>query len=66
MGKKSRSGPGSYFRKLRKTFWVKFFDADPGSFEPGSGMEKFGSGINIPDPHHWLLVYPKHCSGSES
>jgi hypothetical protein len=38
----------------------KFFDADP-----GSGMEKIwirdpgwktsdpGSGINIPDPHHW-------------
>jgi hypothetical protein len=25
----------------------KFFDADP-----GSGMEKFGSGINIPDPQH--------------
>jgi hypothetical protein len=23
---------------------LKFFDADP-----GSGMEKFGSGINIPD-----------------
>jgi hypothetical protein len=22
-------------------------------FEPGSGMEKFGSGINIPDPQHW-------------
>jgi hypothetical protein len=43
-------------------FWVKilkFFDADPGSwdlFDPGSGMEKFGSGINIPDP--------QHCSGS--
>jgi hypothetical protein len=27
---------------------VKFFDADP-----GSGMEKFGSRINIPDPQHW-------------
>jgi hypothetical protein len=27
----------------------KFFDADPdpGSFKPGYGMEKFGSGINI-------------------
>jgi hypothetical protein len=23
---------------------LKFFDADPESFEPGSGMEKFGSG----------------------
>ncbi len=30
--------PGSYFRKLRKTFWVKilkFFDAD---LDPGSGI----------------------------
>jgi hypothetical protein len=23
-------------------------------FYPGSGMEKFGPGINIPDPQHWL------------
>jgi hypothetical protein len=22
--------------------------------DPGSGIEKFGSGINIPDPQHWL------------
>jgi hypothetical protein len=36
---------------------LKFFDADPdpesGIFlilDSGSGMEKFGSGINIPDP----------------
>jgi hypothetical protein len=42
---------------------LKFFDADanPGSvifftLDPGSGMEKFGpvTGINIPDPQHWL------------
>jgi hypothetical protein len=44
-------------------FWVKilkkFFDVDAdldlGSgniFDPGSGMEKFGSGLNIPDPQH--------------
>ncbi len=25
-------------------------------FDPVSGMEKFGSGINIPDPQHWNLV----------
>jgi hypothetical protein len=25
-------------------------------FNPGSGMEKFGYGINIPDPLHWLFV----------
>ncbi len=27
---------------------------DPECFHPGSRMEKFGSGINIPDPLHWL------------
>jgi hypothetical protein len=52
MGKKSGSGirirnkqPGSYFRELKKKFGglnLKFFDADP-----GSGMEKFGSGIRV-------------------
>jgi hypothetical protein len=40
---------------------LKFFDADPdlgsGIFlilDPCSGMEKFGSGINIAYPQHWL------------
>jgi hypothetical protein len=39
-------------------FWVKilkFFDADPGYKKFGSGMEKFGSGINIPVPQHCLF-----------
>ncbi len=27
-------------------------------FDPGSGMEKFGSGTNIPDPQHWLHTFP--------
>jgi hypothetical protein len=36
---------------------LKFFDAGSGSripntFDPGSGMEKFGSGINIRNPQH--------------
>ncbi len=53
--------PGSYVRELTNIFWVKkilkFFDADPGSgifltLDPGSGMEQFGSGINIPDLLH--------------
>jgi hypothetical protein len=44
---------------LETIFWVKILkisnaNADKGSrnlFDPGSGMgEKFGSGINIPDP----------------
>jgi hypothetical protein len=41
---------------------LKFFyeDPDPGSgilltLDLGSGMEKFGSGINIPDPQHWRI-----------
>jgi hypothetical protein len=58
---------GSYFREFRNNFWVKilkFFDseADPGYgnfFDPGSRIpdrKKFGSGINIPDPQHWLCA----------
>jgi hypothetical protein len=47
MDKKSRSG--SYFGELRNNLWglkiLKFFEADPGSV-----MEKFGSGIQ--DKHH--------------
>ncbi len=26
-------------------------------FDPESGMKKFGSGINIPDPQHWLCIW---------
>jgi hypothetical protein len=58
MGKKS--GSGSYFLKFRNHFGVKilkFFDEDPGSgMEKNSdpGWKKVGSGINIPDPQHWL------------
>jgi hypothetical protein len=40
---------------------LKFFDAVPDpefgiilTLDPGSGMEKFGSGINIPDLQHWF------------
>jgi hypothetical protein len=39
-------------------------DPDPGGpktcgsgMEIGSKMEKFGSGINIPDPQHWLPFF---------
>jgi hypothetical protein len=49
--------PGSYFLELGKHFFaffgvkiLKFFDEDPGWRQFGSGMEKVGSGINIPDP----------------
>jgi hypothetical protein len=55
--------PGSNFRELRNNFLdYKYLNSlmqirDPGSenFDPGSGMEKFGSGINIPDQQHWYL-----------
>jgi hypothetical protein len=62
-GQKSRSGseirdkhPGSYFRELGTNFsgkkYLKYLMPIWNLFEPGSRMEKFGSGINIPDPHH--------------
>jgi hypothetical protein len=45
--------PGSYFlRALKPFFWFfgvkifKFFDADPGWRQFGSGWKKVGSGIN--------------------
>jgi hypothetical protein len=55
MGKKTGSGSGmknpDHFSECLETIlWVKilkFYEADP-----GSGMEKLGSGINIPDPQH--------------
>jgi hypothetical protein len=71
MGRKSASGsgvrdeqPGSYFLELRNHFFgffgvkiPKFFDADPGWRQLGSGIRDGkksdpGSGINIPDPQH--------------
>jgi hypothetical protein len=68
MGKKSRSGSGikipDHISKSLETIFglkiLKFFDADPDpgseiflTLDPGSWMEKFGSGISIPDPQHW-------------
>ncbi len=46
------NNPDHITESLKTIFGVKilkFFDADL-----GSGMEKFGSGINIPDPQHRL------------
>jgi hypothetical protein len=66
MGRNSASGsgmnnPDHIFLSLETIFWVKilkFFDADPGWRQFGSGLrdpvwKKVGSGINIPDPQHW-------------
>jgi hypothetical protein len=73
MGKKPGSGygmknPDDISESLETIFWVKilkFFDANPGSRmgkirirDPG--WKKFGSGINIPDPQHSLII--SHCS----
>jgi hypothetical protein len=47
------NNPGHISESLEPIFWVKileFFDVDP-----GAGMEKIGSGINIPDPQHCYL-----------
>jgi hypothetical protein len=65
-GRKSASGSGSYFIALRNHFFaflgvkiLKFFDEDPGSGMEtvrirDPGWKKVGSGINIPDPQHWI------------
>ncbi len=67
-----------FFESLETIFWVKkilkFFDADPDpgseiflTLDPGSMMEKFGSGINIPDTQRWFkdgfkMSYKSLCS----
>ncbi len=63
------NNPDHISKRLERIFRVKilkFFDADPGGkkfgFEMGKipigdlGMEKIGSGINIPDPQHWFIL----------
>ncbi len=60
LGWVKNSGSGSGMNNLNHIFesletnclglkYFKFFDAHP-------GRKKFGSGINIPDPQHWLLA----------
>ncbi len=75
MGRKSASGirnehPGSYFLELRNHFLgffgveiLKFFDADPGWRQFGSGMEKVLSGIRDKPPGSatpfiLILIFP--------
>ncbi len=64
MGNKFGSGsgminPNHSSESLVEIKILKFFDADPGwkNSDPGSGMEKFGSGISIPDPQHRPVGY---------
>jgi hypothetical protein len=64
MGEKPRSGSEMNIfhnsKSFETIFWVKilkFFnaDSDPGIFltlDPG--WKRFVSGINIPDPQHWI------------
>jgi hypothetical protein len=61
MDKKSGSGmnnPDHISESLKNNFCVKILKfflmwiRDPGCKKFGSGMEKVGSGINIPDPQH--------------
>jgi hypothetical protein len=57
--------PDHFSWSLETIFWVKipkFFDADPGWKNSDPGWKKVGSGINIPDPQHWL----RQLSGLES
>jgi hypothetical protein len=70
MGKNLGTTQIIFSRALKQFFGVKifkFFDADPGWREFGSGIRKGkkwdqGSGINIPDPQHCRkeqnLAYP--------
>ncbi len=53
------NNPDHIFERLETIVLVKilkFFDADPGwkKSAPESGMQKFESGINIPDLQHCL------------
>jgi hypothetical protein len=59
--------PDHISESLETIFWVKntvlkVFDTDPDpgseplTMDPGSGMDQFGSKINIPEPQHWLEI----------
>jgi hypothetical protein len=69
MGKKSRSGSGMNIQdhisgSSETIFWVKSYLISlmririRELFDPGSGMEKLGSGIKTQDPEH-MEIYEK-------
>jgi hypothetical protein len=66
---RKKSGSGSGMSILDHFYEIlKFFDADPDpgsgiflNLDPGSGMEKFWSGINILDPQHWFAHWLMSC-----
>ncbi len=56
--------PKSLYRELSQGFgfWLQQFNSSMrirDRFDPGSGMEKFLSSINIPDPQHCRNVNKK-------
>ncbi len=61
------NNPDHISKSLGTIFSLKYLDSfmadpDPGSgvfltLDPGSGMAKFGSGINIPDPQHCFFTF---------
>jgi hypothetical protein len=68
-GKKSGSGsgmniPDHFYKSLKTVIGFKYLKSlmrIRNLFFPGSGMEKFGSGINIPDPQHCKIVRGKRA-----
>jgi hypothetical protein len=55
MGKKSGSGmnnPDHISESLKTIFGLIYLSSLMRIRDPRSGMEKFGSGINFPDPQH--------------
>ncbi len=59
---RSVSAKAESYKKVRKQIKKKKFLPPHGFRDPGSGMGKYpdpGSGINIPDPQHWIMQKKK-------
>jgi hypothetical protein len=48
--------PDHVSESLEAIFWVKYLNSLMRIRDPGTGMEKLGSRINIQDPQHWILI----------
>ncbi len=57
MGESQHPDPGSGMNNPETIFWLflglKYLNSLMRIWDPGSRIEKVGSGINIPDPPHW-------------
>jgi hypothetical protein len=49
------NNPDHISESLETIFWAKIL-----KFFGAPGWKKFGSGINIPDPKHWLKIQCKY------